>query len=795
MIAALRFPTAVLLIILLFAVRILAIDGEWELLNGPWGGFMLSLSQINAHAETLYAGGDVHGGVYRSIDGGRSWMFTGMVSPLGDNIAVDCSPSAPELVLAGSEGGLYRSIDGGVTWQHAALPDTIVYAVAFDRKNDDLAYAGTLKEDILPDGYGIYRSTDRGATWVPSGLRDLPVISIAPHPDSTGTVIAGTGAGAYRSSDEGLTWTHLNLWAAVEGLAVDCEGTVYAGTRNDDADDGSVYRTSNCGASWDTLLVMGTTVYSVALCPGRPEIIYCAAGSYNEGNEGVYRTTDFGENWVLLAEGMEDRMARTVVTDPVDPSRVWSAADGLGGVYMSTDGGSHWESASSGMHHTLVQKICIDSSGGILVASGWGTYKDVPCIAKSTDEGESWIRFAPLPSVEYMVSTWDIAVHPEETDEIYVSGMKHTAGVPARGFICRNLDDGESWEELWRPDSLIVTSLSIHQSGEALRDDDTILAGVAGAMNREIYGVYRSTDRGSTWNPTDGWEEGNSVWVMRKDPFNPEVLFAGTTRGMYRSTDSGSSWIRNLNSPMNIYKLFVDGASKDMLYAGTGGPFFDTGGVYRSTDGGENWEKTGLDGYSICALTGISGPAGSTIFAGTGGMLLESPGKGIFASTDCGISWEPLNEGLRDSFILSMAVGDVRDIGVYAGTAGGGVYRFEKQQGIEKEDDEGKEKEGFDESLPDRKNPVSRFSGTTNPFNPRAEIRYSLCRESPVSLKIFNIRGALVKVLVEESRERGEHVVLWDGKDARGSDLPSGVYYCMMRSGDVRHILRLLLLR
>lgn len=68
-----------------------------------------------------------------------------------------------------------------------------------------------------------------------------------------------------------------------------------------------------------------------------------------------------------------------------------------------------------------------------------------------------------------------------------------------------------------------------------------------------------------------------------------------------------------------------------------------------------------------------------------------------------------------------------------------------------------------------------------NPFNPRTTIRYDLAFVGPVQLRIFDARGQLVRrLVVDPSREAGHHEIEWDGRDDRGREVASGVYYCRM---------------
>ena len=71
-----------------------------------------------------------------------------------------------------------------------------------------------------------------------------------------------------------------------------------------------------------------------------------------------------------------------------------------------------------------------------------------------------------------------------------------------------------------------------------------------------------------------------------------------------------------------------------------------------------------------------------------------------------------------------------------------------------------------------------------NPFNPRTSIRYVLANPEHVSLRIYDVRGQLVKTLVQRHQGTGWHIVDWDGRDDRGNTSASGVYHYRMTTGN-----------
>jgi hypothetical protein len=69
------------------------------------------------------------------------------------------------------------------------------------------------------------------------------------------------------------------------------------------------------------------------------------------------------------------------------------------------------------------------------------------------------------------------------------------------------------------------------------------------------------------------------------------------------------------------------------------------------------------------------------------------------------------------------------------------------------------------------------YQNYPNPFNPSAIIRYDVAEPGPVSLRVYSVTGALVKVLEERPRDRGRYEVAWNGEDDRGEPVSSGVYF------------------
>jgi hypothetical protein len=93
--------------------------------------------------------------------------------------------------------------------------------------------------------------------------------------------------------------------------------------------------------------------------------------------------------------------------------------------------------------------------------------------------------------------------------------------------------------------------------------------------------------------------------------------------------------------------------------------------------------------------------------------------------------------------------------------------------------------------------PVNFLAGNyPNPFNPVTTIRYGVERRSHVSLRIYDVAGRLVRVLVDEVQEPGlEYEARWQGRNDRGRPVASGIYFCRLMAGSFTETRKLVLLR
>ncbi len=187
-------------------------------------------------------------------------------------------------------------------------------------------------------------------------------------------------------------------------------------------------------------------------------------------------------------------------------------------------------------------------------------------------------------------------------------------------------------------------------------------------------GLFRSTDAGANWQAAGRFNPYSvaSVNTVAIDPVTPSTLYAGTSyphylAPLFKSTDAGDTWtITTLDS--GVSAIAIDPTVPTTIYA-AGGAFVD-----KSTNGGLTWLPTGdALGVGISALL-IDPQTPATLYAATYATS-SPPGRGIFKTTDGGIGWQSINNGLSTGpqfpDVEALAIDSMAPGSLYAGTAVG----------------------------------------------------------------------------------------------------------------------------
>jgi photosystem II stability/assembly factor-like uncharacterized protein len=290
-------------------------SSSWQRGTGmPQGAEVRALAVCPADPDVLYAGfGSQRRGVYRSGDGGRSWVGTALQNEGAEVFGLAVDPDGCDTVYAGAwRDGVRKSDDGGRTWNVSpqGLEGAFVYSVVVDPTNADDLYAGTAEQ-------GVYRSDDGGTTWRAWGLDTLTVPHLSVASDGQVVVAATWGDGVHRRARSGVGW---GAWSGVNdgiagehrdvyAVAVDPvdPSTVFAATAS-----GGAYRTRDGGGTWERVLPSPETAYAIAVEPRPDRMVYAgtAEGAYQSGSRGE------PESWEPFSPGLEGLAVRSLALGP-----------------------------------------------------------------------------------------------------------------------------------------------------------------------------------------------------------------------------------------------------------------------------------------------------------------------------------------------------------------------------------------------------------------------------------------------------------------------------------------------
>jgi len=378
-----------------------------------------------------------------------------------------------------------------------------------------------------------------------------------------------SGARLSASTLEGLEWRNLGP-ALMSGRIADIA------LRPDDPSvwyvavgSGGVWKTDNAGTTWRPIFdrQASYSIGCVTLDPSNPEVVWVGTGENVGGRhvgfgDGVYRSDDGGAHWQRMGLEKSEHISKILV-HPANPDVVWVAAQGPlwtpggeRGLFKSSDGGKSWRKVLGGGEWTGVTDLVLDPRDpDRLYAATWQRQRSVAAylgggpesgIHRSTDGGETWARLAEgLP--EGSLGKIGLALSPQRPDVLYAAIELDRR----KGGVWRSTDRGASWEK--RSDA-VAGATGPHYYQELYASPH--------AFDRIYLVDWRmqvSDDGGKNFRrvPERHKHSDNHVIVFRAD--DPDYLLVGTDGGIYESFDLAESWRFVANLPVTqFYKIAVD---------------------------------------------------------------------------------------------------------------------------------------------------------------------------------------------------------------------------------------------
>ncbi len=495
-----------------------------------------------------HTSGSEQGGLFKSIDGGRSWKkLEGGLPKLVGRIGVAVAASNPNTVYAiteAKEGTMYRSDDRGETWRNVSKQTSIVSRgfyythVRVDPTNENRVYAVAST---------LFSSVDGGRTFRPiSGRTHVDFHAFWIDPQNPKRLWQGQDGGAAVSYDRGETWE------SVQNLPVAQFYQIYADNRL------PFYNVM--GGLQDN----GTWV--------GPSRTREPAGILNDD----WRMLSFGDGFYVLNNAddaelylSESQGGNVVRTD------FRTREQQLVVPYMGDEGGAaagakyrfNWNSPLLPSPH---DKNTVYLTGNV--------------VFKSTDFGKTWATISPDLTTNDKTKQQSAGgpVAFENTGAEYHSTIISFAESPLRagvlwvgtddGNLQISTDDGKKWTNVVKNvNGLAANSPVSHVEPSRADANLTYVAFDRHQLDDRRPYVFKTTNDGRAFENITGNLPSNAyVWVVREDPKNPRLLYAGTELGLFISYTGGGNWqrleLKNLPH-VAVHDIIVHPRDNDLILA------------------------------------------------------------------------------------------------------------------------------------------------------------------------------------------------------------------------------------
>jgi photosystem II stability/assembly factor-like uncharacterized protein len=554
----------------------------------PKRGFSLDDIVVDPRG-VMYVGfwqvGGTQGGVAQSVDGAKTFTFLPGIE--GHSVrGLTIAPSNPNMLVAGTIGGVYRSLDRGRTWERLTPdghPDLRnVGSVAVDPVDPMTIYAGTWH---LP-----WKSTDGGRSWYPISagmIDDSDVMTLTVDRSNTQNVFATACSGVYRSTDGAAKWTKVrgipssSRRTRAFAQSPDDQSVLLAGTVE------GLWMTEDGGLTWRLSTQKELVVNSIVALPGGVVLL-------GTDGAGVVRSSDGGRSWAASNTGFSERFVSRMLFDR-GGRRVLAGIWGdrhHGGVFAAPSARGPWTRFGTGLTGREVLSLALIGSeviagtdDGLFLSEGaTGAWQrlttvvdgieihprvtDVAAVAvptvlaatskgllRTADGGRTWRR-TPLGIAEQISS---LVVSPRDANLVIAA--------TALG-IFRSTDGGATWAQV----SPGFGDIQAHTMAFVPSDDRVLFAATS-------KGLFRSADQGATWSRATGGIPWTDITGLAVHP-DGRTIYASdfTWGGIFRSADGGASWERISSEGLvsdRAWTLAVDPSSPDRVLAAS-----PTGGVH-----------------------------------------------------------------------------------------------------------------------------------------------------------------------------------------------------------------------
>jgi photosystem II stability/assembly factor-like uncharacterized protein len=653
------------------------------------GGRVTTVTGVPSQPRTFYMG-VASGGLFKTTDGGESWhpVTDGQV-PLGSSGSVDVADSDPNVVYygTGSDGlrsnvstgrGVYKSVDGGKTWTFAGLRDVgQIGELRIDPRDPNTVWVAAIGDAFKPSrDRGIYKTTDGGKTWSntlfvsdSTGATDVELQPGNPNvvyvwmsrlERKPWTIISGSHEGGFFKSTDGGWHFQRIVKGLPQGLIGKANLAVTAANPRriyalvEAKPGGGLYRSDDAGDSWSlvntTPGIIQRPFYYTALGadPGNADVVYMGAETF-------FKSTDAGKTLTVLRTPHGDN--HDIWINPHDGNTMIEANDG--GANVSFDGGKTWSTQFNqptaeiyGLHidHRFPFRLYgaqQDDGTHILSSVAEGGVRDVDWWPGPGCETGPVVPHPSKPNIVYGSCKGQFEVMDLNTGESkqYWIGAQSLYGNPASDLIYRFQRVSPMETSPWDPDILYYGSQYLHRT----RDMGVHWETISPDLTAHPAGT-QGVSGGPITRDVTGEEFYSTLYAIAESPHQAGVIWVGSNDGPFHITrDDGKTWtdITPKDLPPGGRVAFIDvsphrrGSAYYAVYRYLLGDYAPY--LYLTNDYGRTWTRL-TDGTN-----GIPGDTPTRVVRedpDREGLLYAGTEFGMYISFDNGGRWQPFDLNL-----------------------------------------------------------------------------------------------------------------------------------------------------
>lgn len=480
-----------------------------------------SFHQRRRHVFT-YVGGGPESAVFKSTDGGKSWveLKNGLPSGKMGRVGLAVSPVNPMVVYAiveaqGEAKGFYRSTNQGASWEKMssyATSGNYYQEIYCDPKDVDKVFSMNT---------WLHHTEDGGKTFVATGEASKHVDNHCMwiNPEDTDHWIVGCDGGVYETYDHAKTWAFKANLPVTQfyKVSVDYDSpfyNVYGGTQDNNSQAGPSRTINNAGIlNSDWYITVGGDGYETQVDPTDPNIIYA---QWQYGGLVRYDRQSGERIGIKPQPGKGEAPFRwnwdaPLLISPHDHKTLFFCANK---VFKTTDRGNTWTAISPDLTRQLDRNQ--------MKVMGKIQSPDAVMKDKSTTIYGNIVAFDQSP------------INP---DLLY-------AGTDD-GLIQVSTDGGKTWNK--RESFRGIPELTYVNMLWASKHDENVVYATFNNHKRGDFKPYimKSSDKGASWSALQGdLPERGTVYAIAEDHVDEDLLFAGTEFGCFVSVNGGKNWVK-----------------------------------------------------------------------------------------------------------------------------------------------------------------------------------------------------------------------------------------------------------